>query len=194
MNRPPLDTAVERYLDRVRAALRGMPAAEVDEILRELRGHVAERLETGGDTEAALRTLGNPEDLARQYKTESVATRAECGGSPIVILHSLLLLRRGRFKGWAPLALAAFGYAWALALGAAAIEKILSPRDVGLWYGPGTVSLPRLTVDGPGPPGTHELLGWWLVPAGLLAGALLYFLTRNFGLWWIRRSRGTRRT
>lgn len=194
MNRPPLDPAVERYLDQVRAALRGVPAAEVDEILLELRGHVAERVGPGEGTEAALRSLGDPEELARQYKTESVATRAECGGSPIVILHSLLLLRRGRFKGLAPLALTGLGYAWAVALGAAAIEKTLAPGDVGLWYRPGALSFPRITVDGPGPPGTHELLGWWFVPAGLLAGALMYFLTRNFGLWWIRRSRGTRRT
>jgi hypothetical protein len=194
MNRPPLDPAVERYLDQVRAALRGVPAAEVDEILLELRGHVAERVGPGEGTEAALRSLGDPEELARQYKTESVATRAECGGSPIVILHSLLLLRRGRFKGLAPLALTGLGYAWAVALGAAAIEKTLAPGDVGLWYRPGTLSFPRITVDGSGPPGTHELLGWWFVPAGLLAGALMYFLTRNFGLWWIRRSRGTRRS
>jgi hypothetical protein len=193
MSRPSPDPAVERYLDRVRASLRGMPAPEQDEIVLELRSHIAERVAPGEDIEAALRALGDPEDLAREYRSDSVATRAECGGSPIVILHSLLLLRRGRFKGSAPLALAALGYAWALALGAAAIEKIFSPRDVGLWYGPGAVSLPRLTVDGAGPPGTRELLGWWFVPAGLLAGVLLYFLTRQFGLWWIRRSRGTRR-
>jgi hypothetical protein len=193
MSRPSVNLDVERYLDRVRASLPGMPVPEVDEILLELRGHIAERMGSGGNIESVLLALGEPEDLARQYKTESVATRAECGGSPIVILHSLLLLRRGRFRGWAPLALTAFGYAWALALVAAAFEKILSPRDVGLWYRPGTVSLPRLTVDGPGPPGTHELLGWWFVPAGLLAGALLFFLTQQFGLWWIRRSRGTRR-
>jgi len=188
------DPAVERYLDRVRASLIGVPEPEREEILLELQSHISERAGPGGDVGAALGALGDPEELARQYRTESVTDRAECGGSPIVILHSLLLLRRGRFGGLAPLALAALGYAWAMALAGAAIEKILSPRDVGLWYRPGTVSLPRLTVDGAGPPGARELLGWWFIPAGLLAGALLYFLTRRFGLWWIRRSRGMRRT
>jgi hypothetical protein len=184
---------MERYLDRVRASLGGMPAAERDDILLELRGHIVERMGPGEETEGVLRALGDPEDLARQYESDRVATRAECGGSPLVILHSLLLLRRGRFRGSAPLALAALGYAWALALGAAAFEKLLAPRDVGFWYRPGSVSLPRITVDGPGPPGSRELLGWWFVPAGLLAGALLFLLTRKFGLWWIRRSRSTRR-
>jgi hypothetical protein len=168
-----------------------MPVTEIDEITLELRGHIAERTSPGGDTDAVLRSLGEPEELARQYRTDKVAERAECTGSPIMILHSLHLLRRRRPSGWAALFLAGMGYAWALVLVSAAIEKVLSPHDVGLWLGTGTQ--PRITVDGPGPAGTHELLGWWFVPLGLLAGAGLFFLTRHFALWWIRRSRPTRR-
>ena len=122
------DSAVERYLEQVRASLRGMPEAEIDEILLELRGQIAERSGPGGDVEAILRTLGNPAELGREYRTDSVASRAECGGSPIAILHSLLLLRRGRFTGTVALALTALGYAWAIALGAASFEKTLSSR------------------------------------------------------------------
>jgi len=191
MNRTHEVPAVERYIGRVRALLRGRPAAEIDEIALELRGHIAERTSLGGDTEAVLRALGEPEELARQYRTDQVAERAQCSGSPIVILHSLLLLRRGRPAGWVALFLAAMGYAWAFVLAAAALEKVLSPHDVGLWLGSG--GLPRLTVDGPGPPGTHELLGWWLVPFGLVVGAALFFLTKHFAQWWIRRSRVPRR-
>jgi HAAS domain-containing protein len=187
MSHPTLGLAAERYLDRVRALLRGMPSAEVEEILLELRGHIAERSATEGDIEAVLHSLGDPVDIARQYRIDRVTTRAQCSGSPLAILHSLLLLRRGRFSGLAPLALAAFGYAWAFALAGAAIEKVLSPGDVGLWLRPGSVSLPRITVDGPGPPGTRELLGWWFVPLGLAACFVLFFLTKRFGLWWIRR-------
>jgi hypothetical protein len=86
---------------------------------------------------------------------------------------------------------AAFGYAWALALGAASIEKLLSPHDVGLWYRPGALSIPRIMIDGPGPAGTRELLGWWFVPLGMAAGAILFLLTRQLGLWRIRRFRET---
>ncbi len=192
MSRAAPDPGVERYLDQVRASLRGMPQAELDEILLELRGHIAERSGLEGDIEAALRSLGSPTELAREYRTDSVAARAECGWSPIAVLHSLLLLRRGRFTGFAVLALTALGYAWALALGAAAFEKILSPQDVGLWYGPGLASL-RVTIDGPGPAGARELLGWWFVPFGLAACVILLLLTRQFGLWWIRRLRIARK-
>lgn len=188
--RPPGTHAdVERYLDRVRASLHGLPARDIDDIVLELRGHIAERSGPEGDPESAIRSLGDPAELAREYLAESVGARAECSRSPIVMLHSLLLLRRGSFAGWAVLGLAAFGYAWAIAFGAAAVEKIIAPHDVGLWYRFGTLAPPRLMVDGPGPMGYRELLGWWFVPFGLAACAGLLFLTRRFGLWWIRRSR-----
>lgn len=192
MNHPEKVTAVERYLDRVRASMRGMPEPEIEEAVLELRGHIAERSDSEGDVERVLHSLGDPAELGRQYRADSVTSRAECGGSPIVILHSLLLLRRGRVAGWLALVLAAFGYAWAFALAGAAIEKVISPHDVGLWHRPGSASIPRVTVDGPGPPGTHEMLGWWFIPFGLAACALLLFLTKRFALWWIRRSRGAR--
>ena len=193
MTRSPIDPSVERYLDRLRAGLRGLPAAEIDDIVLELQGHIAERSESMKGVEAALRSLGDPDALARQYRTESVATRAVCGRSPIVVLHGLLLLRGKSPAGWLVLGLTAFGYAWGLVLGGAAIEKIVSPHDVGLWARPGALSLPRLMVDGPGPAGTRELLGWWFVPFGIAACALLLFLSRQLGLWWIRRCqrRGT---
>jgi hypothetical protein len=191
MTRAGADSDVERYLDRVRASLHGMPVADIDEIVLELRGHIAERSGPGDDAGAALRTLGDPAALAAEYRTDRVTRQAECTASPIAVLHSLLLLRRGSFTGWLLLALAAFGYAWALALGAASIEKILSPHDVGLWYRPGVPSMPRIMIDGPGPAGTRELLGWWFVPLGLAAGAILFLLTRQLALWRIRRFRET---
>lgn len=189
MDRLAGDAAVERYLARIRASLKGMPVSRIDDIVLELRGHIAERSESSGDPSAALAALGDPGDLARQYRTDAVTASAECSRSPIVILHSLLLLRRGSVAGWGVLVLTALGYAWALALGAAAIEKILSPHDVGLWSGPGGGSWPRLMVDGPGRAGTRELLGWWIVPLGLAACVVLLYASRRFGLWWIRRSR-----
>lgn len=186
------DAAVERYLDRVRAALRGLPGSEVDDILRELRVHIDERSASGYEIEAVLRSLGEPEDIAREYHTDHVTARAEGGHSPLAVLHSLVLLRRGSAVGWIVLGCTAFLYAWGIALVAAAIEKLLSPHDVGLWYRTGTVSIPRLTIDGAEPPGTRELLGWWIVPAGTVAGAGLLYAAGQLGLWWIRRSRAGR--
>ena len=183
MSRVDVDPILEQYLERVRASLRGLTPAKADEILLELRSHLLERSASGGPREA-ITSLGEPEALARQYREDDTVARAECARSPIVLLHSLILLRRRSVMGWAVLFLCALGYAWAIVLAAAAVEKILSPRDVGFWVGAG---LPRLTVDGATPQGFHEVLGWWMVPFGLATCALLLVVTRQIGLWWIRR-------
>jgi hypothetical protein len=43
------------------------------------------------------------------------------------------------------------------------------------------------------PEGFHELLGWWIVPIGIVLGAGLYLLTIRFGRWGIRHLRRARR-
>ncbi len=192
MHDPSTAPEIERFLDRVRASLRGMRGDEVEEIVRELRSHIADRAESAKDLPAALRSLGDPEELARQYRTDRVVEHAECARSPIVVLHGLLLIRRESAWGWIVLALTLFGYAWAVALGTAAVEKILSPRDVGLWIAPGGSWIPLLTMEGPGLPGSRELLGWWIVPLGVLGCAALVYLSGRFGRWWIGRSRRAR--
>ena len=48
---------VESYLDRVRAALCGLPERQIDDIMRELRAHAIELAE-GKGIEAAFASLG----------------------------------------------------------------------------------------------------------------------------------------
>jgi uncharacterized membrane protein len=54
------EAKIEGYLAQVRAALRGLPASESDDILRELRSHIVDLSRDGADVEAALRSLGDP--------------------------------------------------------------------------------------------------------------------------------------
>lgn len=183
MSRVDVDPIIEQYLERFRAMLRGLTPAKAEEVVVELRSHLLERSASGGVSEA-IASLGEPKTLARQYLEDDTVARARCARSPIVLLNSLILLQRGSAMGRAVLFLCAFGYAWAIALAAAAVEKILSPRDVGFWIGTG---LPRLTIDGATPQGFHEILGWWIVPLGLAACVVLLVMTRQIGLWWIRR-------
>lgn len=183
------DPAVERYLGQVRAALRGVPGPEIDEILLELRGHIAERVESSRDLGAVFASLGDPVALARGYRNEEVLVRGECANAPLAILHSLMLLRRqGHGTGWLVFVLATLGYAFAIALAAAAGDKFLSPRVVGLWQPPGA-ALPRILIDGAPPAGSRELLGWWFVPAAAAAFFLLLLATNRLGHWWVRRRR-----
>ncbi len=184
------DSRVDGFLATLRVALRGMPEREIDEILREIRSHVTELSETeGGDVESAIRSLGDPVDLARTYRTERLVIQAECSGSPLVILQALRHASRTRAGRFTATLLYVFGYANVVALGGAAVEKLLAPARTGLWYVPGDAWPLALVADGAAPPGGRELLGWWLVPAALVAGWALKYVADRVAKAWLRRRR-----
>ena len=176
---------VENYLGRVRVALRGLPEREIDDILRELRSTADEV----GDADAALRSLGDPVDLAKTYRAENQIVQAECSGSPLAILQGLRYASRSRI--WRVLVGSAycFGYVNVVTLWVAAIDKLFWPSRTGLWLTPGDLLTIRLVTDGRPPAGATEILGWWLVPAAILAGWILRYLVDQLALLWLRRYR-----
>jgi hypothetical protein len=129
--------SLDPYLQKVRAGLRDLPAADADEIIRELRSHIVELTSHGEDVETALRSLGDPVDLAKTYRAENLLVQAECSGSPLVILQGLRHASQSRWGRFFVTALYFFGYANVLALWAAGIEKVIGPGRTGLWYTPG---------------------------------------------------------
>jgi HAAS domain-containing protein len=189
------ESKIDSYLGRVRAALRGLPEREVDDILRELRSHAVELAGEGGaGVETALRSLGDPVDLAKTYRAENRMVQAECTGSTLVILQGLRHANRSWLGRFTVTVVYAFGYAYVLALWVAAVDKLLFPSRTGLWYTPGRIWSLKLVTDGRQPAGANELLGWWLVPVALVAGWLLRYLIDGAARWWIRRYRRSRQT
>jgi hypothetical protein len=174
------ESRIDSYLARVRVALHGLPAREIDDILRELRGHIQE---VGGSEglEAALESLGDPVDLAMTYCAENRMVRAECSGSPLVILQGLRHASRTRAGRLTVTALYAFAYINVLTFWAAAIEKLFSPSRGGLWYTLGNIWSITLITGGNPPAGARELLGCWLVPIAATAGWLLHSHRRQGG-------------
>src|SRR5436309_3955346 len=62
-------TPSEEYLGRVRRAMAGMEPAVRDDILRELRSHIAESTAAnGGNPTAAFAGLGSPGEVGRHYR------------------------------------------------------------------------------------------------------------------------------
>jgi len=188
---------LEAYLGELRARLRRLPEAEVAEIVEEMRSHVRDRVGEGvaltkEAVGAALERLGSPEELAALYVTDSLLVHAERSWSPWLVFSSI-------FR-WATVSVAGFfaflgllvGFVLSASFLIAALVKPFSSR-AGLWRVDGdSVSL-HLGL-GPGPPPTgQELLGWWIVPLGLLVGVGGIWLTTRFGHWCILRFRGTRR-
>lgn len=181
---------VDSYFARVRVALRGLPEREIDDIVRELRSHVDEEAgKEGSGAEAALRSLGDPVDLAQTYRFQNQMVRAECSGSPLVILPGLRHASRSTPGRVAATALYVLGYFGMGTLWAGALEKLLAPSRGGLWYTPGDFWSITLVVGGNPPADARELLGWWVVPMALLAGWGVKFVSDRTAQWWIRRYR-----
>ena len=188
---------LDAYLNELRGRLRRLPDAEVAEIVEELRSHVRD---TAGDgvalTEeavaAALERLGPSEELAALYVTDSLLVRAGHSWSPWLIFSSI-------FR-WATVSVAGFfaflgllvGFVLSASFFIAALAKPFSPDRTGLWRVDDSVSLHLGLASGP-PSAGQELLGWWIVPFGLLVGVGGVWLTTRFGRWCIRRFRRTRR-
>lgn len=185
---------VASYLEQVRAALRGLSQPQIEEILRELRSHVTELGGAEGQgIEAALRSLGDPIDLGNTYQSQFRIKRAECSGSPLVILQALRATTRGGLGRVAATALYAFGYVSAIDLWAAAVGKFFAPSRVGLWFNPGNFWPFTLVTTGDAPSGAREVLGWWFVPFAFLAGFGFRYLTDRTARWWIARYRRSRK-
>ncbi|EOD66545.1 DUF1700 domain-containing protein [Amycolatopsis vancoresmycina] len=112
-------TAVRVYLARVRTALADLPASEIEEILEDVRPHLAEleaELGEGARVEALIERLGTPESYAAELRasggypapgegaTQVLTTAAPSLAKPRIALWGLVLCSVG-------LGLLAFGAA-----------------------------------------------------------------------------------
>src|SRR5271166_2591391 len=188
---------IEAYLGRLQQRLRGMNDDDVREIVEEMRSHLTDKAAAGGELtaagiDAAIAALGTPEELASQYTTDALLMRAEVSRSPLRILESL-------FR-WASLSVAGFfvllgsivGYFLGGAFMWCAVLKLIHPQTAGLWLladSPGVTRISLRMGFGSPPVGGRDLLGWWIVPTGLVAGCGLVILTMRLALWCARQYR-----
>ena len=191
---------VEEYLKQVRRNLRGLREEQVLEITAELRSHILERASRGGELTIgsvleALDRLGSPEELAREYATDALLARAEISRTPLRLLDTLF--------GWATMSAAGFvvlivtisGYFLGVVFLLVALMKPFHPATAGLWAlrdSTGDLELSVRMGFGLRPSNGHELLGWWIVPLGLVVGCGLVVGTTRFALWCVRMYRRSR--
>ena len=191
---------VEAYLLKLRGRLRGMNDGDVGEIVQELRAHITDKATASGEftsatVDSALDALGSPEELASQYLTDALLSRAEITRSPVRILQGL-------FR-WAGLSIAGFfvmlgtivGYFLGIVLVLCALLKPFHAETAGLWTSRNSNNDLSISIRlgfGPVPVNQQEVLGWWIVPIGLLVGCGLVMLTTRFALWCARRYRRSR--
>ena len=123
-----------------------------------------------------MAALGDPEDLASQYVTDNLLTRAQVARSPWLFLQSLFRWAGLSIVGSCILMSSLIGYYWLDHLSCARSSSHLIHSDRRMWLlnhsaDPQSFSLrlgfSSVPVDG------REVLGWWLIPSGWpLAGGL----------------------
>lgn len=184
------DPKTESYLARVRVALHGLPEGEIDDILRELRSHIADLAgEEGRGIDAAIRSLGDPVDLAKTYKTDNELVRAECSGSTLNIFLGLRHASRTYWGRLTVTVLYVLGYILVINFWLTAINKFFFPSTIGLWHTPGNFWSLTWVITGAAPAGAQEILGWWIVPIAGAAGWVLKLVVDRIAQWWIGRYR-----
>jgi hypothetical protein len=184
MNQKESAASADAYLSRLRNALVGLPAPEVEEILREFRSHILERQEAGGqsNSQRIFGELGPPEDIAALYRTESLVTRARLTLSPLLMLRAASRVATKSLLGFLSLMVALFGYLTGTAFLWCAVMKPIWPQRIGLWVSDHRFSMGEVDQ------GTHaqELLGWWIIPIGLICGIGIIIATTLLLRWLLR--------
>jgi len=167
--------AIDRYLARLRGRLRGISDAAGADIVDEIRSHLLDRAAASGPLTAdsvaeAIAALGNPEDLARAYLDDETLARARPGRSPSVV-------------GFLMLAVSLVGTLGAAAFVLCALLKPIHPDAAGLWLLPDSdLELSLRMGFGTPPAGGRELLGWWIIPLGVMVAIGMVVITVRIGL------------
>jgi hypothetical protein len=187
-----IDSRVEDFLARLRKGLAGLSSEAASEIVEELRSHILEKTAANGEAtpeavEDVLAALGKPEELAARYMADDLLERAASSWSPGLFWRGLLMWASLSVGGIFVLLGCVVGYFLGAAFMLCAILKPLHPLSAGLWRLPGEAHSYSLRLGFGGvPAGGTELLGWWMVPVGLLLGGGLCWLTTRCALWCAR--------
>jgi hypothetical protein len=159
----------EAYLQELTVELAALPWGEREEIVREARSHILERLSRHeGDLDVILQDMGPPARYAASFLEgrDPDAPTAPASGTPL----QRTVLMAARLVG-----AALNGGAGLLVL--IALYKLAWPGRMGVWREPPTVPGKDLHLEfGFGVdivPAGREILGYWLVPLALAAAAAL---------------------
>lgn len=184
------DPQIEQYLARLDRALAGVPPAQKEEIVLEIRSHLYDSLASAAGNDgpgAVLRGLGDPAELAERYRTEFLLSAAARSYSPWLLLQGAWRWAMSGFKGVAVFFVGLIGYGSALVMTISVFLKPFLRNQVGLWVGRGT-----LEIGTPGNvEGLHEVLGRSFIPVITVAAFAIAVATTQ-ALRWLLQKRALR--
>ncbi len=180
---------ISSYLSQVSGGLKGINEFQRQEIVAEIRSHLADRVQqfinqgSPRPVEAALAALGDADALALQFTQEVPKQHSSRSFAPWVLLRASARIALTGVKGLVAFLVGIFGYVSAFAFIVAAIMKPIMPSRVGFWVGPHLFTwggVPANTA------GAHELAGQYFIPISLVLGFLFASAT-TFALRWLMR-------
>ena len=180
---------IDTYLAALRKQLRELTDEDARDIAEEIRIHILDKTAESASPETiagTLTALGTPAELANKYCTEEMLKRAQAAHSPAYIARRLRRWALLTLSGIAIFALSLIGYVLGGGLFILGVLKIDNPGKTGI-FGQWNEHNKSFNFQSGGPNGPHELLGWWLVPIGLIVGGGLLLLTFRFDNWSIRK-------
>lgn len=171
---------IDQHVRRLLWSLQALPHDDRLGIGSEIHDHLTTSARRGaGALDQAMARLGAPAVLARSYVEDYELAGAVNRAAPAGLLMNLL--------GRGTRSLAAFGgglaalflYLFAASFALVAVAKLIVPAKVGAWHSAHAISA-GITVP---PAGTHELLGYWIVPIAIVLGALCFVGAGNCCDW-----------
>jgi hypothetical protein len=181
---------IESYFAALDTQLADLPQVKRQEVIRELRAHVFDRLEpitvpTDDDCRAVLQAMGSPQEIGRQYRLELLLNKSAWRISPWSMLRTLFRWTLTGIQGYIVFVLALLGYTLGACLYITALLKPVFPRNVGAFISDQGLNLARFPEP---PPGT-EVLGAYYIPMAVFVGFLvtlsttlaIRFVVRRFG-------------
>jgi len=186
---------IKKYLRDLAAALRTLPGTQARDIVEELRSHILDKVGrdmTSAGVDAALAALGRADDLASVYLGDALPAQALVSRSPLLIRRRWCRWAGQSFTGLLALIGSLCGSFVAAALVGCALLKPIHPLTAGLWRIPDAADPYSFSLRlgfGSVPLGSSDVMGWWIIPLGLLFGLGIFFLTARLGLSSLRRLR-----
>lgn len=179
------DDSIEHYTQALFAALRGLPADERSDIVKEIKAHLEHR-KAEGKLDAAFDGLGSPVVCARAFRDELTLQSAFNDGGPQRTFGALVTLATRRVIAAIGLFIASLFLMIAIGMAVSAVAKIISPNSVGLWTHNSTDQF-AFGMFGGSPSDTYtEQLGLWYFPLASLLAVVLYLFSHRIGLLFLQ--------
>jgi uncharacterized membrane protein len=169
---------IESYFAALTTQLSDLPQTKREEVVRELRAHLVDRLEqitvpTDDDCRAVLKAMGTPVEIARQYRVELLLKKSAWRISPWSMLRTLFRWTLTGIQGYIVFVLALLGYTLGASFYITALLKPFFPHNVGMFLSEQGLIIARF----PEPPPGAEILGVYYIPVAVLVGFLFTFGT-----------------